>query len=153
MKFDKRTAELQTRLNELGYGPLNVDGQYGKNTEEAYNAYLSEIDPGTPNYAPSAQEKWWMSKAFIGAGATILVSIVGIFGYEMDSEQLSQTIVSLLTLSTGIMAFVGTIKRKAPIDTTYINPFNQPKRLRPLPSDNDIPSGNAEDPRGLFRDN
>ncbi len=28
--------ELQTRLNKLGYGPLQIDGQYGKNTESAY---------------------------------------------------------------------------------------------------------------------
>jgi len=139
--MDNTVLELQKRLNKLGYGPLKEDNQYGKNTADAYKAYLDDIDPDTPTIYPTAESKWWMSKPFIGALATILVSIIGIFGYTLDSELLTQIIFSLLTLSTGVYAAVNTIKNKSAIDTTNVNPF---KRVRNVSPD--------DDPRGLFRD-
>lgn len=135
--------ELQIKLNKLGYGPIEVDGQYGKNTEAAYRRYLDELDPTVPTVIPAPEQKWWMSKALIGGAATVLVSIIGIFGYELDVEFTSQMITSIITLITGVLAVVGTVKNRAPIDTTYVNPFNQPKPLtKPY-----------EDPRGSFSDN
>lgn len=146
--MNNKVAELQARLNELGYGPLTVDGQYGKNTEAAYKAYLDAIDSTTPTFQPPAETKWWQSKAFIGAGATILVSVIGIFGFELDSELLTQNIIAIITLSTGVMSLVGTIKKKGAIDTVNINPL---KRMRPVQTRSEL-EGSSEDPRGLFKD-
>jgi peptidoglycan hydrolase-like protein with peptidoglycan-binding domain len=134
---------LQTKLKQLGYGPLEVDGQYGKNTENAYRRYLDDLDPNVPTVIPAPEQKWWMSKALIGGIATVLVSLIGVFGYEIDAQFATQMILSIITLVTGIISVIGTLKRKGTIDTTYINPFNQPKS-----------SGSTQyiDPRGNFQD-
>jgi peptidoglycan hydrolase-like protein with peptidoglycan-binding domain len=139
---------LQMQLNKLGYGPLEVDGQYGKNTKEAYAKYLDDLDPETPTVVPPPDQKWWMSKALIGGVATILVGIVGIFGYQLDSQVITEIILSTITVVTGVISVLGTLKRKAPIDTKYINPFNQPA---PLKSYDEIKP--YADPRGAFSDN
>lgn len=144
--------ELQVKLNKLGYGPIEEDSQYGKNTEAAYRRYLDDLDPNVPTVIPLPEKKWWMSKALIGGAATILVSIIGIFGYELDAEFTSQMITSLITLITGVLAVIGTIKNKGAIDTTYVNPFNQPKPLtRPYEDSFNQPKP-YEDPRGSFKD-
>jgi peptidoglycan hydrolase-like protein with peptidoglycan-binding domain len=136
---------LQIKLNQLGYGPIQVDGQYGKNTENAYRRYLDELDPNVPTVIPPPEQKWWMSKALIASVATVLVSLIGLFGYEVDAQFATQMILSVITLVTGMMSVIGTVKRKGAIDTTYVNPFNQPKPLVPE-------STEYVDPRGNFQD-
>lgn len=137
--------QLQIKLNKLGYGPLQVDGQYGKNTEASYRRYLDDLDPEMPTVIPPPEQKWWMSKTFIGALSTIIVGLIGIFGYQLDSQFVSEMILSGITLITGIITIVGAFnKKRAPIDIKYINPFNQPKPLSP--------SSYYNDPRGDFSD-
>lgn len=142
-------VQLQIKLNKLGYGPIQVDGQYGKNTEAAYRKYLDELDPSVPTVIPPPEEKWWMSRALIGALATIIVGIIGMFGYQLDNQFVTEMIISAITVITGIITVIGTIKRKAPIDTKYINPFNQPK---PLTNYSEITINYEEDARGIFSD-
>jgi len=140
LKSDLTTLELQRKLNSLGYGPLKEDGQYGKNTAEAYKRYLDEIDPYVPTVIPQPEIKWWMSKPLIAAVSTILVSIIGMFGYQIESEYISEMLLASVTLITGVLGVVGAVKNKANIDTTHINPI---KRRMQMPSD---------DPRGVFAD-
>lgn len=139
MKSDLTTLELQRKLNSLGYGPLKEDGQYGKNTAEAYKRYLDEIDPSVPTVIPQPEIKWWMSKPLITAVSTILVSIIGMFGYQIESEYMSEMLLASVTLITGVLGVVGAVKNKANIDTTHINPI----RRMQMPSN---------DPRGFFAD-
>lgn len=143
---------LQRKLNSLGYGPIREDGQYGKNTEAAYRKYLDELDPNVPTVIPAPEKKWWMSKTLIGGLATVIVSLIGIFGFELDAELASQIITSTITLVTGILAIVGAIKNKGAIDTTYINPFNQPKPMTPEDRRKYANQMDNEDPRVSFRD-
>ncbi len=121
--MNKEVLTLQRKLNELGYGPIAEDGQYGKNTEAAYRRYLDEIDPEVPTVIPAPETKWWMSKPIIAAAATILVSIVSIFGYQLDLEMTSQMLFSLITLVTGIASIYGTVKNGSQIDKVHINPL------------------------------
>lgn len=144
--------ELQKKLNKLGYGPINVDGQYGSETEKAYRKYLDELDPNVPTIIPPPEKKWWMSKTLIGGLATVGVSLIGIFGYQLDAELATQIITSAITLFTGILAIVGAIKNKGAIDTTYINPFNQPKPMSLEERRKYVEQMQYEDPRGSFKD-
>jgi peptidoglycan hydrolase-like protein with peptidoglycan-binding domain len=139
--MDLKILELQRRLVSLGYGPLVLDGQYGENTEKAYKLYLDKIDPNTPTFQPPAETKWWQSRAFIGGAATIIVSLLGLVGYQLDVTQFTQVLVALVTFITGGLSLIGTLKRKAPIDTTNINPFKRLHNVSPY-----------DDPRGLFKD-
>ncbi len=89
-----------------------------------------------------------MSRALIGALATIIVGVLGIFGYTLDNQFVTEMILSTITVVTGIITVIGTLKRKAPIDTKYVNPFNQPKPLK----DHSEINIQYEDARGVFSD-
>lgn len=149
---NEKTYLLQKKLNQLGYGPIDEDGQYGPNTEKAYRRYLDELDPDVPTVIPPPEKKWWMSKTLIGGLGTVIVSIIGIFGYQLDAELATQIITSAITLITGILAVIGAIKNKGPIDTTYINPFNQPKPKTEEERRKYIEQITYQDPRGSFHD-
>lgn len=148
----QKTADLQSRLNDLGYGPLIIDGVYGKKTDKAYRKYLDEIDPDTPTVAPDPSTKWWMSRAFIGSGVVIIVGIAGIFGWEMDAEKFTDLVLSIVTVISGTIALIGTVKRKGDIDTVNVIPF---KRNSTNNISNKLPSNvqtdnEYKDPRGSF---
>lgn len=111
--------ELQTRLTELGYRPGPVDGWYGEQTRRAYQTYLDDQNSSVPNLTPSPQKPWYLSRAVLGAIATIIASGAGIAGWAVDSSQLAELLSSLATLGFGILAFVGTIQRKGEIRGRY----------------------------------
>ena len=104
--------ELQTRLTELGYRPGPVDGWYGEQTQRAYQQYLDDQNPSVPSLTPAPQKPWYLSRALIGAAATIAASIIGLFGWTLDAGQLTDVITSAATLIFGLVAFIGTIQRK-----------------------------------------
>lgn len=110
---------LQTRLAELGYRPGPVDGWYGEQTRRAYQTYLDDQNSSVPNLTPSPQKPWYLSRAVLGAIATIIASGAGIAGWAVDSSQLAELLSSLATLGFGILAFVGTIQRKGEIRGHY----------------------------------
>lgn len=141
---DEKVLLLQKQLNLKGYGPLKEDGQYGKNTNSEYRKYLQDLDASTPNIAPEPEIKWWMNRAIISSFCVILVGIIGVFGYELDSEALSQLILSLITVVTGAATVVSTFKNKSNIDRTNLNPFKPVMQMRTIDK--------AEDPRGFFKD-
>lgn len=131
--------QLQARLNELGFGPITADGQYGKQTEKAYRKYLDEMDSSTPTVIPKPDKKWWHSKAAVGSIATVLASVFGMVGYSVDASFLSEMILALITLITGAAGLYGTVTRDASIEKQLL-----PHR-KPAKSEN-------TDPRGVFGD-
>jgi peptidoglycan hydrolase-like protein with peptidoglycan-binding domain len=118
----REVSELQTKLTELGFGPLTVDGQYGPKTEAAYRMYLDTVNPEMPSVAPAAEVPWYLSRAMIGALATIISALLGIAGWAVDSGQLANIITSLIALVGGVIAIVGTLNRKGRIDKTAVLP-------------------------------
>lgn len=148
----QQTIALQIRLNDLGYGPLEVDGVYGNNTNNAYRKYLDEIDPETPTVTPAPSQKWWMSRGVIGSAVVVIVGIAGVFGWEMDAEKFTDLALSIVTVISGAIALIGTVKRKGDIDTVNVIPF---KRKSANNISNRLPSNmqtdnEYKDPRGSF---
>lgn len=111
----QKIIELQTRLTELGYDPGPVDGWYGEKTRRAYQQYLDALDAQTPSVTPAPDKPWWVSRAVIGSGVTIIASLAGVAGWAVDAGALTDLVVSLLTLGFGALAFIGTVKRKGGI--------------------------------------
>jgi len=107
--------ELQKKLTELGYEPGPVDGWYGEQTQRAYQTYLDDQNSSVPNLVPAPQKPWYLSRALLGALATIIASLVGLLGYSLDANQLTDVMTSGATLAFGILAFIGTIQRKGSI--------------------------------------
>ena len=136
------TLALQRAINaEFGWG-LREDGVYGPKTAEAYQYYLNQKTPrNVPTPAPAGAKPWYLSRAIIGilvAGAAL---VAGYWGVEIDVEQ-----ATTLAASAGglIVALVGTIRRRGPIDSTLIAPgVRYPTRTPPVPPDRpaDRPTG------------
>ncbi len=87
------TRDLQQELNRLGYGPLVVDGIYGRATAAAYQLYLDEQPSGEGPPAPPAPPApvpWWTSRALWGALATLVASAAGLAGYSLDAPQIAE---------------------------------------------------------------
>jgi hypothetical protein len=151
---------LQRSLNQQGYGPLAVDGVYGPATHAAYQRRLTHSDmPDALSVAPPAAKPWWASRAIWGALATIIASLAGLAGYEFDTETTTTLLVSLVTLIAGLVSWWGTIKRKAPIDSTLVVPnlraTNGKLRREQMPTDAglaDPADGYWSSPRGPFDD-
>jgi hypothetical protein len=80
---------------------------------------------------------WWQSRAVLGALATIIVGIAGLFHVQVDSATLTEFLLGLTTTITGALALWGSIQRKAPIDPTLVAPGvrRDGVRLRRVPSD------------------
>lgn len=109
---------LQTKLSEMGYD-VEIDGWYGKQTKEAYSQYLKDSQLETSHsLTPMEQKPWYLSKALIGTLVTIIAAIAGLFGWDFDSPQLTEVLLSLITLISGIVSLVATIRR-----TTTIKPI------------------------------
>ena len=107
--------ELQKKLTELGYDPGPIDGWYGEKTAIAYRNYQHDQKQEVPVLIPAPQKPWYLSRALLGALATIIASLVGLLGYSLDANQLTDVLTSTATLGFGILAFVGTIQRKGSI--------------------------------------
>ena len=145
----ERILDLQTRLNELGYGPLAVDGIYGKQTQAAYHKYLDEIDPDTPTVTPDAPKPWWTSRALLGLLASFLAMVAGRWGWQVDDERLTQLLFEVVQFGGLVLAFWGTVTRRAPIDPTLVARVGDRDVRVPVPAER---LGDPEDPRGVFRD-
>ena len=135
---------LQRDLAARGY-PLKADGIYGPKTAAAYQDWLNQHTPQdviTP--APAAAKPWYLSRAIIG----ILVSAVAIFaermGWMVDSNDLTVLVMQLLEVGGLALAFIGTVRRRAPIDSGLVAPsVRLPTRASQVRAerDGDKPSG------------
>jgi hypothetical protein len=119
------TLDLQRRLNEVGLSyqvinePLDEDGIYGPNTKAVYKAWL-ERDSVMPSVTPEAAKPWWQSRAIIGLLTVGLAWAAGKMGWLIDDEQITQILLAVLEAVGLVVAAIGTVRRKAPIDPTLV---------------------------------
>ena len=145
----ERIKSLQARLNELGYGPLTVDGVYGQRTQAAYHRYLDEVDPDTPTVTPEAPKPWWTSRTILGLAASGMALIVSRWGWQVDDEHLTQLLTEAVQFGGLVLAFWGTVRRAGPIDPTLVARVGDRDLRLPMRAKR---AAAANDPRGAFRD-
>ncbi|MBP6733623.1 MAG: hypothetical protein KA142_02830 [Chromatiaceae bacterium] len=104
---------LQQSLNQQGFD-LVVDGRYGQKTRDAYTAYLDR-DPEVPTQVPPAPIPWYLSRSILGILATAIAGILGRSGILVDAGELTNVLLQVVEVGGLLLAFVGTVKRRAPI--------------------------------------
>ena len=140
---------LQINLNDLGYGPLVVDGIYGPATDAAFRRQTQENITPEVIYPPVAKP-WWQSRAVLGLLASVLAMLAGRFGWSIDDGQITEMLLRAVELGGLVLAAWGTVRRSAPIDPTLVARVGA-RDLR-LPVRTHGAAGPADDPRGVFRD-
>lgn len=139
--------QLQINLNDLGYGPLTVDGIYGPKTDAAFRKQSQENITPEVIYPPVAKP-WWTSRAVLGLLASVLALLAGRFGFEVNDGQITDILLKAVELGGLALAAWGTVRRSAPIDPTLVARVGT-RDLRLPVRTNGTPDG---DPRGAFRD-
>ena len=139
--------QLQINLNDLGYGPLTVDGIYGPKTDAAFRKQTQENITPEVIYPPVAKP-WWTSRAVLGLLASVLAMIAGRFGWSIDDGQITEMLLRAVELGGLVLAAWGTVRRSAPIDPTLVARVGH-RDLRLPVRTNGAPDS---DPRGAFRD-
>jgi len=142
--------KLQARMNELGFGPLQVDGVYGPQTRDAYRRYLDDIDPGTPSLHPAAVQPWWRSRTVLGIVAAGIALIVSRWGWHVNAEDLTPLLLEAAQFGGLVLAFYGTLRRKAPIDKTLVARFGHRDLRLPMRTERSPGGASSSDPRGSF---
>lgn len=110
---------IQRQLNAAGWS-VKIDGVYGPETHNAYQAWLNANTPESmPTPAPAAAKPWFLSRAVIGILVSMAALAANVWGWEIDVEEAT-------TLAVGagglLMALVGTLRRRAPIDGSVLAP-------------------------------
>lgn len=139
--------QLQINLNDLGYGPLTVDGIYGPKTDAAFRKQTQENITSEVIYPPVAKP-WWQSRAILGLLASVLAMIAGRFGFEVNDGQITDLLLKAVELGGLALAAWGTVRRSAPIDPTLVARVGTRDVRLPVRSHGTPDS----DPRGAFRD-
>lgn len=156
---------IQRDLIRLGFldpilpsGRPADDGIWGPVTDRAYESYWASraVEIQVPVVAPAPAKPWYASSALLGALVTIAGAAAGLAGWEFDVQTAQELLPAVVTLLGGVLAWVGTIKRKSPIDPTLVarvgnHDIRLPSRVRRDP----VPTGREaeyRDPRGLFGD-
>lgn len=135
---------LQQSLNQQGFD-LVVDGRYGQKTRDAYAAYLDR-DPEVPTQVPPAPIPWYLSRSILGILASLIAVIAERMGWTVDANELTTLLVQLLEVGGLAVAFVGTVRRRAPIDSTLVAPgMRVTTRAHKVPADSQ-----ANKPTGPF---
>ena len=139
--------QLQINLNDLGYGPLTIDGIYGPKTDAAFRKQSQEEIIPEVIYPPVAKP-WWTSRAVLGLLASVLALLAGRFGFEVNDGQITDILLKAVELGGLALAAWGTVRRSAPIDPTLVarvgtRDLRLPVRTHGTPD---------SDPRGAFRD-
>lgn len=141
------TLTLQRAINaEFGWG-LREDGIYGPKTAEAYQYYLDQKTPrNVPTPAPAGAKPWWQSRAIIGVLVSLIAVITERMGWIVDANTLTTLAVQVAEVTGLALAFVGTVRRRAPIDGGLIvRGVRYTNTAYPMPSD-----GSADRPPGPF---
>lgn len=140
--------QLQINLNDLGYGPLTVDGIYGPKTDAAFRKQSQENITPEVIYPPVAKP-WWTSRAVLGLLASVLAMIAGRFGFEVNDGQITDLLLKAVELGGLALAAWGTVRRSAPIDPTLVARVGT-RDVR-LPVRPERPADQSpSDPRGSF---
>lgn len=114
--FDAR--ELQRDLNASGYGPVVVDGLYGEQTAAAYAAAAQDstlLGGGVPVPVPEPEKPWWQSRTLIGLAVVLAAQVAKLAGFEIDSQALTDAIVTGATLIGAALAWWGRVRATRPI--------------------------------------
>ncbi len=108
---------LQRAINaEFGWG-LREDGVYGPKTADAYQYYLNQKTPrNVPTPAPAGAKPWYLSRAVIGVLVSLIAVITERMGWIVDANTLTTLVVQIAEVAGLALAFVGTVRRRAPID-------------------------------------
>jgi hypothetical protein len=139
--------KIQRQLTAAGWR-LRVDGVYGPATHAAYQEWLNaHTDDGMPAYAPPAAKPWWASRAMLGILASAVATLAGLAGWLVDADAITTLLVQAVEVGGLVLAFIGTLRRRAPLDPTLVAPGLRYPAAPPALS----PDGQS-DPRGLFRD-
>ncbi len=138
---------LQRQLKAAGYHITRIDGIYGPETATAYQAFLNYNTPkdvATP--APTAVKPWYLSRSVIGILVSLIAVITERMGWMVNSDELTILVMQLLEFGGLALAFIGTVRRRAPIDPSIVAPgvryFNN---AYPVP-----PDSQADKPAGPF---
>lgn len=113
---------LQQDLNARGY-ELLPDGVYGPNTAKAYQDWLNQHTPqdmATP--APAAAKPWYLSRSILGILASALAVVAERMGWIVDANELTTLAVQVIEVAGLAVAFIGTVRNRAPIDPTLVAP-------------------------------
>ena len=131
------TLKLQRAINaEFGWG-LREDGIYGPKTAEAYQYYLDQETPrSVPTPAPAGAKPWWQSRAVIGVLVSLIAVITERMGWIVDANTLTTLLVQLAEVLGLVLAFVGTVRRRASIDSSLVAfGVRLPTRTHKVPSE------------------
>lgn len=113
-------AEILSIQRQLG---LKVDGIYGPQTHAAYQRWLNENTvESMPTPAPAAAKPWYLSRAIIGILVSAVAVIAERMGWMVDSNDLTTLLIQLMEVGGLAVAFIGTVRRRAPIDSTLVAP-------------------------------
>lgn len=127
---------LQRDLAARGY-PLKADGIYGPKTAAAYQDWLNQHTPQdvvTP--APPAAKPWYLSRAVIGILVSLIAVITERLGWTVDANELTTLLIQFMEVGGLAVAFIGTVRRRAPIDSTLVAPgVRLPTRAGQVPAD------------------
>ena len=139
------TLALQRAINaEFGWG-LREDGIYGPKTAEAYQYYLNQKTPrNVPTPVPGGAKPWWQSRAVLGILVSMIAVIAERVGWTVDANTLTNLAVQVAEVAGLALAFVGTVRRRAAIDSSLVAPgVRIAARSAPVPPDSptDKPTG------------
>ena len=113
-------AEIIEIQRQLG---LKQDGIYGPQTAAAYQAWLNaNTAESMPTPSPAAAKPWYLSRAVIGILVSGIAVITERMGWIVDANTLTTLLVQLAEVLGLALAFVGTVRRRAPIDGTLVAP-------------------------------
>lgn len=119
----QEVAALQREINDTCGFKLTVDGIYGPATAEAYQYYINQLTPRRINTpVPPAPKPWWQSRAIWGLIATIVAGLAGRYGFEVDSEGLTNVLLQIVEVGGLALAVFGTVRRTQSLDPTLVAP-------------------------------
>jgi hypothetical protein len=116
---------LQKQINSYGYGPVAVDGIYGKKTATAYENMVRDSDVGGEGISmpvPAPVTPWWMHPALISGIATMLATILQMSSIHIDSATVEPLLMSVFGVITGGMAIYAAFKKSSTVDKTLVVP-------------------------------
>lgn len=141
------TQEIRELQAALG---VKVDGIYGPITQRAHQAHLDAVDLSpVPNVTPVAANPWWASRAVLGLLASVLAGLLGKYGWEANADELTGILLQAVELGGVLVAFWGTVARKAPVDPTLVARLGTRDIRLPVPA---YRESKTDDPRGSFAD-
>ena len=127
-------AEILEIQRQLG---LEQDGIYGPKTHDAYQRWLNaNTIESMPTPAPAAAKPWYLSRAVIGILVSVIAVVAERAGWIVDADELTTLAVQFAEVAGLALAFIGTVRRRAPIDGSLVVPgVRINPRAHPVPAD------------------